>query len=42
MSTYGLPSSINLVAYDCVSGLLAIGNKLMKETPLYIYIYIYL
>lgn len=27
MSTYGLPSSVNLVAFDCVSGLLAVGNK---------------
>ncbi|CAO3690059.1 unnamed protein product [Rhizopus stolonifer] len=26
MSTYGLPSSINLVAYDCISGLLAIAG----------------
>ncbi|KAG0947810.1 hypothetical protein G6F57_002043 [Rhizopus arrhizus] len=26
MSTYGLPSSVNLVAFDCVSGLLAVAG----------------
>lgn len=29
MSTYGLPSAVNVVAFDCVAGLLAVGKIYM-------------
>ncbi|KAI7897519.1 WD40-repeat-containing domain protein [Cokeromyces recurvatus] len=33
MSTYGLPSVINVIAFDCVSGLLAIGISTLIKLP---------